>query len=548
VPSAPRSAYNVFDEPEVTKEQFTLIKRTKTEGYDAAGRLTSSTTTSPLETALPSVTDEYSSATGALEKQSTTSGGKTRTITSVTNKLGQLESYTDAAENKTTYEYNINGAVKKGSDGEGTETFTYNEATGVLSELLYENELSKENTTKLLFTAAYDPEGNRVKESYPNGMTASYTYNQVGKPTALEYEKTTHCTSKCVWFSDSVVPSIHGQWLEQASTLSHQAYTYDAAGRLTEVENTPAGQDCTARIYSYDEDSNRVSLTTRESSTSKCATEGGQVQGYLYDTGDRLDEPGTSYNVFDDITALPAQGSEDPELTSTYFTDNQVASQKQNKQTLSYVLDPAERTLEVDATGEPINANVLSHYAGPGNTPAWTSNTSTKAWKRNITGIDGSLVATQNNGETPVLELSNLHGDIIATASASETATELASKADTSEFGVPTVPNPEKYAWLGAVGLPTELPSGLVTMGGRSYVPQLGRFLQPDPIPGGSANAYSYTFGDPVNSSDPTGDYAATAGSGAVLIWAAEAAAAARAAAEYAARVALEDAANAAGP
>jgi RHS repeat-associated protein len=379
-------------------------------------------------------------------------------------------------------------------------------------------------------------------------MTASYTYNQVGKPTALEYEKTTHCASKCVWFSDSVVPSIHGQWLEQASTLSHQAYTYDAAGRLTEVENTPAGQDCTARIYSYDEDSNRVSLTTRESSTSKCATEGGQVQGYLYDTGDRLDGPGTSYNVFDDITALPAQGSEDPELTSTYFTDNQVASQKQNKQALSYVLDPAGRTLEADATGEPINANVLSHYAGPGNTPAWTSNTSTKAWKRNITGIDGSLVATQNNGETPVLELSNLHGDIIATASASETATELASKADTSEFGVPTVPNPEKYAWLGAVGLPTELPSGVVTMGVRSYVPQLGRFLQPDPIPGGSANAYSYTFGDPVNSSDPTGDYAATAGSGTVLADEAEAAAAARAAAEYAARRALEDAANAAGP
>ncbi len=44
-------------------------------------------------------------------------------------------------------------------------------------------------------------------------------------------------------------------------------------------------------------------------------------------------------------------------------------------------------------------------------------------------------------------------------------------------------------------------------MGTRSYVPQLGRFLQPDPMPGGSANAYSYTFDDPINSTDPTGDY-----------------------------------------
>ncbi len=179
-------------------------------------------------------------------------------------------------------------------------------------------------------------------------------------------------------------------------------------------------------------------------------------------------------------------------------------------------------------------------------------------------GIAGSLVGIQNNGETPVLELTNLHGDIIATASLSETATELASKTDTSEFGVPTVSNPEKYAWLGSMGLPTELPSGVIAMGVRSYVPQLGRFLQPDPMPGGSANAYAYTFGDPVNSTDPTGEYVEGSYLTAVNDTqnreavereeAREAAiraareAAARAAAEQAAREAAEAAAGAAGP
>jgi hypothetical protein len=44
-------------------------------------------------------------------------------------------------------------------------------------------------------------------------------------------------------------------------------------------------------------------------------------------------------------------------------------------------------------------------------------------------------------------------------------------------------------------------------MGVRSYVPQLGRFLQTDPRPGGSANAYSYVFGDPINTTDLTGEY-----------------------------------------
>jgi RHS repeat-associated protein len=507
--------YNVWGEPETTIETVGSTARTKTNTYDGAGRLKTAAISSTVGTALPTVTDEYNKETGALEKQSTTAESKTKTVTSVYNKLGELESYIDAGENTATYEYDVDGRVKKVNTGKGTETFTYSETTGLITELVYEN-----GTTKLPFTGTYDVEGYMLTEGYPNGMTAAYTYNQVGKPTALEYKKTTHCTEKCVWFSDSVIPSIHGQWLEQTSTLSHQAYSYDNAGRLTQAQNTPTGKDCTTRIYAYDEDTNRTSLTTRESSTEKCATEGGTIQEHTYDTADRLTDPGIAYNTFGDITTLPANDAEasaEHELTNTYYTDNQVASQKQNKQTIGYNLDPAGRTLETISTGEPINSTITSHYAGPSNTPAWTLNPISNEWRRNITDINGNLVAIQNNGETPVLQLTNLHGDIIATAYLSETATELASEADTGEFGVPAVSAPAKYAWLGAIELPTELPSGVITMGARSYVPQIGRFLQPDPVLGGSANAYSYTFGDPVNSTDPTGTYTNTA-SAATLI------------------------------
>jgi RHS repeat-associated protein len=556
--------YNIFSEPETTKETVGSTTRTKTDTYDATGRLTTSALSSSVGEKIPTVTDEYNKETGAPEKQCQNEGkpcteGTPKTITGIYNKLGELESYTDAAEkeNKTTYEYSIDGLVKKVKGEKGTETYTYSETTGLPESLLNEY-----GTSKLTFTSAYDVEGNMLTEGYPNGMTAKYTYNTVGKPTGLEYKKETHCTEeekeKCKWFTDSVIPSIHGQWIEQTSTLSHQTYAYDNAGRLTEVQNTPtASKNCTVRLYAYDEDSNRTTLMTREpGKEGKCATEGGQGQGYTYDTADRLTEPGITYNTFGDITALPTQNSEDPELTSTYYTDNQVQSQKQNEQTISYTLDPAGRTLEADATGKPISANILSHYTGPSNTPTWTINTSTKAWKRNITGINGSLLAIQAEGANPVLQLTNLHGDIIATASISETATELASKADTSEFGVPTISNPEKYAWLGAMGLPTELPSGVIAMGARSYVPQLGRFLQPDPIPSGSANAYSYTFGDPVNTTDPTGDYVEGAYLNAFndnqnkeAVEREEAReAAARAAAEQAAREAAAAAAAAAGP
>lgn len=68
------------------------------------------------------------------------------------------------------------------------------------------------------------------------------------------------------------------------------------------------------------------------------------------------------------------------------------------------------------------------------------------------------------------------------------------------EYGVPSAANRFQYtgqAWMAP---------GLYHYRARAYAPQLGRFLQTDPIGyGGGANVYNYVSSDPINLVDPFG-------------------------------------------
>ncbi|HEX5307884.1 MAG TPA: SMP-30/gluconolactonase/LRE family protein [Solirubrobacteraceae bacterium] len=489
--------YNIWDEPVESVETVGSSTRTNTNVYDEAGRLTKDTVSSSVGTALPSVEYEYNPETGDATKSKTTVEGTTRTLESVYNKRGELTSYKDADGNTSSFYYDPYGRLESLNDGKGTQTYSYDTMTGLVTKLV--------DSAAGAFTGNYDVEGNLTSVGYPNGMSVNHTLDPTGSETAIEYVKTTHCSSGCVWYSQSESPSIHGQTLSQTSTLSSQTFTYDAASRLTKTQDTPAGEGCTTRIYAYDQETNIDSLTTRAPGTGGvCASEGGTASNHTYDTANRLTDAGIAYDSFGDITKLPAGDAGGHELASTFYADETLASQSQNGQTLGYYLDPEGRDRQIVSTGT-VNSTVTYHYAGDGSGPAWTEDTSGK-WTRNVYG-PGGLVATQNGGESPVLQIQDLKGDVVGTASLSETATGLLSKGDQTEYGVPRTSSPPKYSWQGGSALRTELPSGVIAMGARSYVPQIGRFLQPDPIEGGSANAYAYTYGDPVNSSDPSGEF-----------------------------------------
>lgn len=475
-------SYNMWGEPETAKEVFPATEgfaettRTKKTTYDEAGRVTSTEETSTSSNkALPKVTNGYNETTGQTVKQETTVGEETQKITSVYNRLGRLTSYTDADGNATTYEYEASGAgrLTSVSDLKGYQDYAYDPTTGALTKLV--DSAAKE------FTASYDVEGVMTKETYPNGMTATYAHDAAGEPVAIEYVKTTHCSEKCQLFAEAVVPAVDGEALSRANTLTNDTYSYDTVGRLTQTTEEPTGKGCTTRVYAYDEESNRRSLTTREPGTGgKCATEGGTLETHAYDSANRLTDPGVSYEALGDTTKLPATDAGGHELTSEYYSDGQILKQSQNGQTNTYYVDPAGRIRKTVGEGT-TNLSTIDHY-GAGEALTWKDEGSGK-YTRLIPGIDGTLSATQANGEGCILQLHDLQGDVIGTAADSETETKLLSTYNSTEFGVPVNGSPPtKYSWLGASGVSSELTSGALVSGTVAYQPQLGRALQTEAV------------------------------------------------------------------
>ncbi|MFB7238825.1 DNRLRE domain-containing protein [Streptomyces sp. NPDC056269] len=465
---------------------------TATTTYDAAGRESKVSTTGGPGPLVPETTTEYDPATGREVRTVSPAGG---TITVAHDKLGRQISYTDADGGTTTTQYDLLDRPVKATDNTpSTTTYTYDHAAEPRG-------LTTRTTDSVagVFQVTYDPDGSVATEKLPGGYSLSITEDTTGVPVGRTYTRDSDATTV---YTDSVTESAHGQVTTHAG-WSAQTYGYDKTGRMTSAEDT-ADTVCTRRSYVFDSSANRKTLTSAAGAPGlACPASGGTTKSHTYDTADRLVDAGYTYDAFGRTTALPGS-------TLSYYSNDLVHQQTTATQRQTWTLDAALRlrgwkTESGGGTTWTQTAAKVNHYDGEGDNPRWiVENITTGELTRNIDSASGDLTATTSASGDVVLQLSNIHGDVALQLPL--TAGDAPVALDSDEYGNPRAGQAAvRYNWLGGKQRSSQTLTGLVLMGARLYNPTTGRFLSIDPVRGGSANAYEFSFADPVNRPDVSG-------------------------------------------
>ncbi|MGR8012293.1 RHS repeat-associated core domain-containing protein [Streptomyces hypolithicus] len=491
--------YDWWGQPSRSTESANGVTRTNSITTDALGRVIKTSVAAGVGTPVPDVTFTYDASSG----QQATQSSNGQTITTKYDKLGRQISYNDGVGNTTVTEYDLLGRPVKTSDSApSTSTYTYDaakEPRGLPT--------SMNDSVAGTFSVTYDAEAQVAKEQLPGGYSLTVQANNVGEATSAVYTRDTDGT---VVLSDTADYSVHGRIVHHTGTAGNttqQDYAYDNIGRLIRADDTAADESCTRRSYGFDNNTNRTSSTTSISNPGvTCVDTGATATTHSYDSADRLIATGVVYDEFG-RTLTQATGA-----TVEYFANDLVRRQSTADVRQTWDLDGAGRlgswSTETKNTGDSWTqqARKTNHYAASDDSPSWIAEDVGGAISRSVGGISGNLEATTSGTGNIVLQLATIHGDVGLQLPLDATKSPVVLRQD--EYGNPLVDSPAtRYGWLGAKQRSTETPTGAVLMGVRLYDPTLGRFLSPDPLPGGNANAYDYVMGDPLNRVDLNGKW-----------------------------------------
>ncbi|MFB8238039.1 DNRLRE domain-containing protein [Kitasatospora purpeofusca] len=492
--------YGQFGQTARTEETANGVTRTTVVTSDAAGRPVTTTVSGGVGPAAPATTVDYDPATGKVVKETSATGG---TITRAYDVLGRQVSYTDADGATTTTQYDaLDRPVRIGDSAPSTTTYGYDTAAdprGLVTSVT--------DSVAGTFTARYNADGKVTAQGLPGGYTSTDRIDPTGTTVTRTH---TRDSDGAVLVNDAVTENVHGQWATHTGTpgvTAAQTFSYDRAGRLTQVRDTSTDAVCTTRTYGFDANTNRTSLATATAPRGQeCSTNGATTLTSGYDSADRLVDAGHGYDAFGRTTAVPDRAGL-PGSTVGYYNTDLVQQQTTGTTRQTWTLDAAQRlrgwTTETAAGGTwTVSGTRTNHYGSDGDSPRWISEGA--GTSRNVTGATGDLAAT-TSGTATVLQLANLHGDVTLQLPLDPAVAPTV--LDYDEYGRPRAGQPAaRYGWTGTKLRSAETPGGgLVLMGVRLYNTATGRFLSVDPVDGGNANAYDFVFADPLNRYDLDG-------------------------------------------
>lgn len=524
--------------------------RTTTTTYDAADRVTSvaisGTGAGTAAVPLGRTVSTYDPASGDVVRVESRDPVNDSVVVSATAKtfdaLGRMTRYDDGAGGVTTSVFDRFGKPIEVTDSLGTTTrFTYDrtaEPRGYVTSVT--------DSVAGTISAKYGADGELLTETLPGGVQLTIGYDANRTPNSRTYERV---SDGDVISASSVVENSAGQWVTHSTSASSKRFSYDRIGRLTGVQDTTlqAGV-CTARAYGFDDRAQRTSMTTAVSGTSTCADPGSPgtaavaTTGYVYDTADRLVTESTVaagawvYDPLGRITTAPVRGSPGAVVQNAFYANDLVASQTiDGVARQSWKLDALQRfssyTNEEWAVGGNGQAGwqqavtKVNHYDSDSDSPAWIAEDASLPDEvtRYVDGLDGNLAVQTGKTGGRVLQLVDLHGDVMTTlpirdgestadwtALRHQAADEYGNPTDltTGTVRVSTGQSPGadgRYGWLGGKQRSADALAGVLLMGVRLYDPGTGRFWSVDPVPGGNATAYDYCSADPVNCFDLDG-------------------------------------------